>query len=310
MSDFEEEIYSTMFTSLKHSIRRKILRMLSKKPRNFSEILKNLGISSSHLTYHLENLGELVSKIDDGRYKLSAFGKAAVGTMGMVEEAPKVERFLSLPIKWKSFFVVLTIGFVVIAGVNYTQYRSLNTLSVEFEQLSMEYEKLSAENGKLKELNVFLESKYEETVKGLLYYLESNVTFTGDVSGTGRVEFKGYFLDISSNVSVNDVELTFNSTFGDFAGTHIGYLHMERSSRVDPTIEIFYTYGPENDLWYFLHGFGTFEVSNRIGWFRINTTGYEFTLNKGGTATEWEWVLVWTGFPSFTVEANDPTIKK
>jgi len=138
MSGFEEETYSTIFTSLKHPVRRRILRMLSEKSRNFSEILEALGISSSHLTYHLENLGELVSKTEDGKYKLSTFGEAAVTTMSKVEEAPKVmepKRAPSLPIKWKSFFVVLMIGLVVLAGVCYTQYQSLNRLSAEYEQL-------------------------------------------------------------------------------------------------------------------------------------------------------------------------------
>jgi DNA-binding transcriptional ArsR family regulator len=138
MSRFEEETYSTMFTSLKHPVRRKILRMLSEKSRNFSEILEALGISSSHLTYHLESLGELVSKTDDGKYKLSTFGEAAVTTMNKVEEAPKVtepKRLQSLPIKWKYFFVMLMIGLVVLAGVSYTQYQSLNRVSAEYEKL-------------------------------------------------------------------------------------------------------------------------------------------------------------------------------
>jgi hypothetical protein len=40
------------------------------------------------LTYHLESLGELVSKMEDGRYKLSSFGEASVITMKGVEETP------------------------------------------------------------------------------------------------------------------------------------------------------------------------------------------------------------------------------
>ncbi len=91
MSDSGEETYSIMFTSLKHPARRKILRMLAEKPKNFSRILEELGISSSHLTYHLENLGELVTKMDDGKYRLSAFGKAAVLTMKGVEETPDIK---------------------------------------------------------------------------------------------------------------------------------------------------------------------------------------------------------------------------
>ena len=90
MSDSEEAIYSTMFSSLRHPARRKILRMLSEKPMSFSRMLEELGISSSHLTYHLENLGELVSKAETGEYRLSTFGAAAVDTMRIVEEAPAV----------------------------------------------------------------------------------------------------------------------------------------------------------------------------------------------------------------------------
>jgi DNA-binding transcriptional ArsR family regulator/cell division protein FtsB len=88
MSDSDEEPYSTIFASLKHPIRRRILRMLSKKPMSFSEMLEVLGVSSSFLTYHLENLGELLGKIDDGKYKLSSFGEAAMATMTKVEDIP------------------------------------------------------------------------------------------------------------------------------------------------------------------------------------------------------------------------------
>ena len=89
MSDAKEEIYSTMFNSLKHPARRKILRVLSEKPLAFSEIVDLLGVSSSNLTYHLESLGELVTQ-ENSVYKLSTFGLAAVGTMKIVEEAPEV----------------------------------------------------------------------------------------------------------------------------------------------------------------------------------------------------------------------------
>ena len=50
MPNPEEETYSIIFTTLKHPARRKILRILAEKPKNFSRILDELGISSSHLT--------------------------------------------------------------------------------------------------------------------------------------------------------------------------------------------------------------------------------------------------------------------
>jgi DNA-binding transcriptional ArsR family regulator len=48
MPDSEEEIYSIMFSSLKHPARRKILRMLADKPMTFSQMLEALG-SLAHI---------------------------------------------------------------------------------------------------------------------------------------------------------------------------------------------------------------------------------------------------------------------
>ncbi len=138
MSDFEEETYSTIFTSLKHPVRRKILRMLQERAKTFSEMLEALGVSSSHLTYHLENLGELVSKTPDGKYKLSTFGEAATTTMSKVEETPRItepKHQLSVPMKWKSLFGVLMLGLIVLAAITYTQYQSLNRASADYERL-------------------------------------------------------------------------------------------------------------------------------------------------------------------------------
>jgi DNA-binding transcriptional ArsR family regulator len=147
MASLEEETYSIMFTSLKHPARRKILRMLAKKPRNFSKILEELGLSSSHLTYHLENLGELVSKMEDGRYKLSTFGEAAVITMSKVEEAPVSMPSQAFPalMKWRVFFAVIMIVLVILAGVSFAQYASLSHVSAEYQQISEEHEQLKAE---------------------------------------------------------------------------------------------------------------------------------------------------------------------
>jgi DNA-binding HxlR family transcriptional regulator len=88
MASSEEEPYSNIFASLNHPVRRKILRMLSQNQMSFSEILDALGVSSSFLTYHIENLGELVSKTSDGKYRLSSFGEAAMATMTKVEDIP------------------------------------------------------------------------------------------------------------------------------------------------------------------------------------------------------------------------------
>ncbi len=139
-----DEIYSIMFSSLKHPVRRKILRMLSEKPMSFSQMLDELAVSSSHLTYHLENLGELVSKSDEGEYGLSTFGSASVETMRIVEEAPAVQskRRWFLPFKWRAVLAALVIGLVLIACLFYVQNGALSQISTEQEQLKWSYNQL------------------------------------------------------------------------------------------------------------------------------------------------------------------------
>lgn len=125
--------------------------MLSDKPRTFSQLWDVLEISSSHLTYHLENLGELVTKMKDGKYKLSTFGAAAVLTMKGVEDAPdiKSKNPLYLPNTWKPVFAVLMIGVVVLAGVSYIQNSSMIQVSTLQDCLEAQLAQLSAENDRL-----------------------------------------------------------------------------------------------------------------------------------------------------------------
>ena len=151
MADTEDETYSTIFKSLKHPARRKILRMLSEKPKNFSHILEEIGISSSHLTYHLENLGELVTKMDDGKYRLSTFGKAAVMTMKGVEETPDIrpKNVIFGSLRWQPFFAILMVIIIILAGLSFFQYISLNNLSSENNQLTNDFEQLSTDHARL-----------------------------------------------------------------------------------------------------------------------------------------------------------------
>jgi DNA-binding transcriptional ArsR family regulator len=92
MSDekIEEETYSLIFKTLRHPIRRKILRIMVDKQLAFSEILDILSIDSGHLSYHMENLGELVRHSPNGKYELSNIGRAAVNLMSGVEERPQL----------------------------------------------------------------------------------------------------------------------------------------------------------------------------------------------------------------------------
>ncbi len=144
MSDSQEEIYSTMFSSLKHPARRKILRLLSEKPLTFSEMLDLLGVSSSNLTYHLESLGELITQ-ENSVYKLSTFGDAAVSTMKIVEETPEVQpKRRSSSLKWKALVAALLIAIVVFAGFGFVQYSALNQTANQRDLLQSQYNQLLA----------------------------------------------------------------------------------------------------------------------------------------------------------------------
>ena len=144
MAEGKEEIYSIMFSSLKHPARRKILRVLSDKPLAFSEMLELLGISSSNLTYHLENLGELVSKDETGVYRLSTFGQAAVGTMKIVEDAPVIQpkNKNSLTKKWRIVTGVLLIALIACASIAAVGLSTMNAAISQRDDLQKRYDQL------------------------------------------------------------------------------------------------------------------------------------------------------------------------
>ena len=96
-----------------------------------------LGVSSSHLTYHLENLGELVSKTGDWRIMLSSFGKASVSAMKGVQEAPELakRRPKRLTRRWKAVFAVLMVAVLLLSSFGIYQYVTITQLAAEQSKL-------------------------------------------------------------------------------------------------------------------------------------------------------------------------------
>jgi len=84
MNEYREAIYTTMFNALRHDARRKILFLLSRGDRSFTDLYETLGITSSYLTYHLEALDGLIRK-SHSAYTLSSNGRTAVDIMNKVE---------------------------------------------------------------------------------------------------------------------------------------------------------------------------------------------------------------------------------
>ena len=83
-------LYTTMFGALKHDVRREILVQLSRKNMSFTELYETIGITSSHLNYHLLALHGLITK-RDSKYGLSQTGETAV-TMFSLYNYQKIEK--------------------------------------------------------------------------------------------------------------------------------------------------------------------------------------------------------------------------
>ncbi|MDH5483561.1 MAG: winged helix-turn-helix domain-containing protein [Candidatus Bathyarchaeota archaeon] len=223
MSNYEEDTYSTIFTSLKHPIRRKILRTLFESPRSFSDMQEEFRIESPHLTYHLENLGDLVFKNADGKYALLPLGKAATSMMYNVEEKPtKTFPHFTLPSKrWKVLSSILMIGLILISFFCFFQYQQLNQLSNQFTVLKAERELLLEALKKLGGLENYVlvyEHRRNMSITNLIslvndsdvmtqyahfvasvfpiYSLTSNVTLEIDISFADSLPSDAY-LDIS-----------------------------------------------------------------------------------------------------------------
>jgi DNA-binding transcriptional ArsR family regulator len=188
-----EETYSTMFSSLKHPARRKVLRMLSERAMTFSQMLEELEIPGSHLTYHLENLGELVTKTEDGKYKLSSFGKACVSIMKGVEEVPnsQTKKFSLLPLRWKTLFTIFTISIVLLASVSCVQYYSFNQLSNDYELLKADLEKARSQGQQIiswssaeRALNIIRDVVQIDTTKYQTTLLRDSVENRSDLDDT------------------------------------------------------------------------------------------------------------------------------
>ncbi len=323
MSDSEEETYSTMFTSLRHPARRKILRMLGEKPKTFSMILEELGISSSHLTYHLENLGELVTKMEDGRYRLSTFGRAAILAMQGVEETPEVrpKHLLSLPTRWQPILAALTIAVIILASVAFIQNNSLNQLSEAQYLLESEVARLSTENDRMLSWNMhtdLAESFLRDVVQlDLTKYYMSLVSNTLESrSDLGGITEEILKYSLTSNESSLDVSLRFrNQTLSLYRmnileGSPI-YSQSQPSNVLHLTYDLITRYQTFTGASYLGEMRGILETINQITDDTETTIGnVKLQMSREGADTDIRWLYTIDGidFPtkgiSFSFEGN------
>ena len=141
MTEINEEVYSTIFSALKHGVRRRILWMLSEGQLSFTHLYETLEITSSHLNYHLESLGELVAK-NNGSYKLSVFGKAAVEMMNNIEKPPLKASLDNTLEKLRIVSVLLLVSIIVVSGLYSNQYNLRVAQINELELVNAEIDSL------------------------------------------------------------------------------------------------------------------------------------------------------------------------
>jgi len=144
-------------------------------------------------------------------------------------------------------------------------------------------------------------SAIPNVVLGKLFFRPNyTVTFSGDLDGAGPIMVTGNFKVIKTNTAHEDFTLVRDVVFDPYAGTNEAYIFIERMKK-DPTVEFYITYNVGPRLFHHINGHGLLEGSMKAGWFRIDATG-EYTLSKSGEVTDWEYVEIWSGFPSFAVE--------
>jgi len=156
---YEEDTYSTIFTALKHPIRRRILRMLGQSPVTYTDILNQLNIDNGLLNYHLDNMKELITKDKEGKYVLSEFGKAALSLTTKVEEpvSKQGDRIFGLNIiQIKSVLTLL----IICVGALAVLYVDLNNrymgIETQYSSLKLTYD--TEKTLRSLELNVFVSS--------------------------------------------------------------------------------------------------------------------------------------------------------
>ena len=108
--------------------------MLNEQELPFSAMEEALSLSSSHLTYHLDSLKELVSKTETG-YKLSLFGQAAVEMIDKVENPP--QEIVKKSIKYRQISIILLAVTLLTSGLfGYTQIQLNTSRNIQSDQIN------------------------------------------------------------------------------------------------------------------------------------------------------------------------------
>jgi len=161
--------------------------MLDSKPMTFMELVELLGISTPNLTYHLESLGDLISKLDTGQYRLSAFGQASVSALKGVEDVHRVEsKHPMLFFKGRSVVSILLIIIVFLASFSGIQ---IYQLSKSQHALYEENQQLMSWGMETNKIATFLQNvTYIDTKSYTVTLLSNTLRWRADFGGVSEEE--------------------------------------------------------------------------------------------------------------------------
>ena len=119
MGNFDDDIYSNIFFTLKNPMRRKILRLLFKESLSYTSILTTLKVSTGLLNHHIGEMEQLLSKDDENKYCLNPFGIAAFNMLLGVENpdySKKPIKLFNLSIKFIHITLVIILALILITS--------------------------------------------------------------------------------------------------------------------------------------------------------------------------------------------------
>ena len=169
------------------------------------DMVEELGVSTPQLTYHLESLGELISKTDDSHYKLSTFGLATVNAMKGVEEVHQNEPKRRLvTFKWKILSVLLMIAVLLLASMTSLQYASIEQLSTSKQSLSAENQHLLSYGMGADKVAHFLQNVTEiDTTNYTISLLSNTMQWRTDFGGVAEEVIKYSLTSSISNLNID-----------------------------------------------------------------------------------------------------------
>lgn len=173
------------------------------------EMVEELGVSSPNLTYHLESLGELISKMDNDKYKLSSFGVATIGAMKGIEEVKTEPKRRSVAFKWQVFSASLIIAVLLLTSFAALQYNSINELTSAQQSLSSQIERLQTYGaGSDKVLSFFKNVTKLDTTVYTVSLDDNEVVWRTDIGGVAEENLK---YSLKSNFNNLNIDIRFRN---------------------------------------------------------------------------------------------------